>query len=112
MTTPRTHSGAGLRPQGLNCPDCAGWIVVDAITLLAQSPKLTCARCGLELQLDVAASAETLHVLRRYLASIDQAAQSADAATSGDASTRGRTSRQARHAPDVRSPRRPRRGER
>ena len=54
------------RPAGMPCPECQIPIIVDTAALLAAQP-ISCAGCGLVLQVDREKSADTLQALSRYM---------------------------------------------
>jgi transcription elongation factor Elf1 len=61
--------------RGFPCPTCGATIGVDATRLLSAAP-FFCSGCGLQLQLDASASAESLEALHHYQAAMGHAERS------------------------------------
>jgi hypothetical protein len=62
---------------GFPCPRCKSLIRFPFQALLTHSI-ITCAGCGLELQIDLARSATVLENLRKYVAGLDDAGRILD----------------------------------
>lgn len=94
---------ATARPApGMPCPECGTAITIDTMQLLA-GMTISCAACGLKLEIDQKKSADTLSVLKRFMKEFSEhERQAADAI--GDAKGgKKRSSRPGRRPRRVRS---------
>jgi len=92
-----------MNAPGIPCPDCQTPIVVEALKLLSGAD-ISCAACGLELQVDRQKSASTISVLSDYMQTLNEIKSSPTEALSG---TGAKSSRQPKRR--TRQPRQSRR---